>query len=65
MQEWSSAVSRRAWSRQLPTNEPTVLTNCIQKFSVGENEEYEDEDVVHWFVGLRGGLYRYTKIKSS
>jgi hypothetical protein len=65
MQEWSNAVSRRAWSRQLPTKKPTVLSNRRQQFSVGENEEYEDEDVVHWFVGLRGGLYRYTKIKSS
>jgi hypothetical protein len=35
----------------------------MQQFSVGENED--EDDPVCWFVGLRGGLYRYTKIKSS
>jgi hypothetical protein len=65
MQEWSSAVSRRAWSRQLPSNKQAPLASRRQQFNVGENEDYEDEDVVYWFVGLRGGLYRYTKIKSS
>jgi hypothetical protein len=65
MQDWSNAVSRRAWSRQLPTNKQTSLAGRREKFSVGENEDYEDEDVVRWCVGLRGGLYKYTKIKSS
>ena len=66
MQEWASAVSRRAWSRQLKQTD----TNKMEQFSVGENtEDYDsDDDPVYWFVGLRGGVYSlrgYSKIKSS
>jgi hypothetical protein len=66
MQEWAKAVSRRAWSRQIMQSNDK---NIMEQFSVGENtDNYDSDDEVCWFIGLRGGVYslkRYSKIKSS
>ena len=43
--------------------------NKMEQFSVGENtDNYDSDDEVCWFIGLRGGVYslkKYSKIKSS
>ena len=61
MAEWATELSRRAWSKVREVRAADILADT----NVYCEREEHDENVVHFFTGLRGGFYSQWKLKSS